>query len=112
MTATLEEELEEGCTTGLKGVLTTIVVGLWLGVLETIDEEEELLLTVLDCAVEELVVCTLAIEVDVNVDVGATTATVVELAVVLLGSGFPFTATSLAPQTFVLTRTSPTAFFK
>ena len=109
MTATLEVVLEEGCTAGLEGVLTTTNVGLWLGVLETVEEDEELLLTVLDCAAE-VVVCTLSIEVEV--DVGATTATVEELEVVLLGSGFPFTATSLAPQTFAFTRTSPTAFFR
>jgi len=110
--ATLEEELEEelveDVATVLEGVPTTIVVGLWLGMLETIDEEEGLVRTVLDCAAE-VVVCTLV--VDVDVDVGNTTATVVEL-VVVLGTAFPFTATSLAPHTFAFTRTSPTAFFR
>jgi len=104
----LEEELDEDVAAVLEGVLTTTIVELWLDVLETTNEEE-LLLTVLNCAAE-VVVCTLELEVDV--DVGTTTATVVELDVVLLGNGFPFTATSLAPQTFAFTRTSPTAFFR
>jgi len=106
--ATLEEAVLEGCADVLEGVLTTIVVGLWLDVLETIREGEELDLTVLDCAAEEEG-CTL--ELDVDVEVGGTTTTVVEL-VVVLGNAFPLTATSLAPQTFAFTRTSPTAFFK
>jgi len=100
---TLEVELEEGCTAGLEGVLMSTVVELWLGMLVTINEEE-LLLAVLGCAVEELV-CTLGVEV------GTTTATVEEV-VVVLSTAFPCTATSLAPHTFAFTRTSPTAFFK
>jgi len=48
MMATLEEELDEDVAAVLESVLTTTIVELWLGVLETIDEEEELLLTVLD----------------------------------------------------------------
>ena len=104
---TLEEELDEDVAAVLEGLLTATVVGLGAGTLEAI-EEEELLPTVLNCAAE-VVVCTLV--VDVEVDVGATTAIVVEL-VVVLGTAFPSTATSLAPHTFAFTRTSPTAFFK
>ena len=85
MIATLEEAVEDDCAAVLEGVPTTTVVGLWLGVLETIDEEEELDLMVLDCAAEEELVCTLVVDIDVNV--GGTTATVVEL-VVVLGTAF------------------------
>jgi len=44
----------------------------------------------------------------------ATTATAEEEEVVdvILGTAFPLTATSLAPQTFVFTRTSPIASFR
>lgn len=103
----LEEELEEDVAAVLECVLTTTVVGLWLGVLMTADEDE-LLLTVLDCADEEE---DCALEVEVDVELGTTTATVFEL-VVLLTTAFPSTATSLAPHTFAFTRTSPTAFFR
>jgi len=85
-------------------VLITTGVGLWLGVLETIDEDELLLAELV--ATTTVVVCTLELDV-------ATTATAeVVVDVVLLGNGFPFTATSLAPQTLLFTRTSPTAFFR